>query len=247
MTVLNSSQEIEMLKSSGRILSNLFKALKKLIKPGVSTKYLDEFSYNFIKKHGAEPAFLGYRGYPASICVSLNEEIVHGIPSGRVLNEGDIVSIDAGVKFADFYTDSAWTFILGRVSRKAKMLVKVAKEALYRGIKQARAGNFVGDISWAIQEFVESKGFKVIRDFVGHGVGNLLHDEPQVPNFGRPHEGLRLREGLVLAIEPMVSMGDWRVEILSNGWTARTKDGSLSSHFEHTIVVGRKKALVITQ
>jgi len=191
----------------------------------------------YIKRHGGIPAFKGYRGYPRSLCVSVNEEVVHGIPGKRRLKEGDIVSLDLGVLMDGYYGDAAITVPVGKVSELAKKLIKVTEEALYRGIEMARPGNRLSDISHAIQTHVEKAGFSVVREFVGHGIGKQLHEEPQVPNFGPPNRGPRLEPGMVLAIEPMVNTGTWEVRILPNGWTVVTADGGLSAHFEHTVAI----------
>jgi len=191
----------------------------------------------YIKRHGGIPAFKGYRGYPRSLCVSVNEEVVHGIPGKRKLKEGDIVSLDLGVLMDGYYGDAAITVPVGKVSELAKKLIKVTEEALYRGIEMARPGNRLSDISHAIQTHVEKAGFSVVREFVGHGIGKQLHEEPQVPNFGPPNRGPRLEPGMVLAIEPMVNTGTWEVRILPNGWTVVTADGGLSAHFEHTVAI----------
>jgi len=215
-----------------------FKVLEKMIRPGISTLELNRIADKEIRKRGAEPAFMGYRGFPASICASLNEQVVHGIPSKRRLREGDIVSIDLGVLYHDFYGDAAKTFAVGRIGTQAQRLLRVTEESLYKGIEKARVGNRLYDISQAIQSWVESHGFSVVREFVGHGIGRQLHEEPQVPNFVTPGYGARrIEEGMVIALEPMVNMGSSGVKVLSDGWTAVTVDGSLSAHFEHSIAV----------
>jgi methionyl aminopeptidase len=225
------------MKDSGRIVSTILSELRAMIKPGVSTKELDAFAESKAKELGAVPAFKGYRGYPASLCASVNEEIIHGIPSSRILKEGDIVGLDFGVCLGGFYGDAAVTVPVGPVSPKAQKLIAAAETAFYKGIERMKKGGRISDISHAIQSYVESQGFSVIRSFVGHGIGHSLHEEPQVPNFGPPGRGPKMREGLTLAIEPMIAAGDWQEEILEDGWTAVTRDRSLSAHFEHTVAL----------
>ncbi len=238
MIHLKSKREIEILRESNRIVACTFKVLEKMIRPGISTLELNRIADKEIRKRGAEPAFMGYRGFPASICASLNEQVVHGIPSKRRLREGDIVSIDLGVLYHDFYGDAAKTFAVGRIDTQAQRLLRVTEESLYKGIEKARLGNRLYDISQAIQSWVESHGFSVVREFVGHGIGRQLHEEPQVPNFVTSGYGARrIEEGMVIALEPMVNMGSSGVKVLSDGWTAVTVDGSLSAHFEHSIAV----------
>lgn len=222
--------------------------LRGAVVPGVTTKELEKAAEDFILKKGAKPAFKGYRGYPASICTSVNDEVVHGIPSARRLREGDIVSIDLGVYYKGYYGDSAITLPVGTISEKTKRLMRATEEALALGIAQAVAGNRVSDISHAIQHYVEAAGYSVVRALVGHGVGKQLHEEPQVPNFGPPGKGPKLIPGMTLAIEPMVNEGDWRVKFLADGWTVVTDDGSCSAHFEHTVLVteGSPRILTVT-
>jgi len=237
MIYLKSIQEIEKIKKSSQLVARALKYLKAFIREGVSTEELDRLAEEYIKRHGGIPAFKGYRGYPRSLCVSVNEEVVHGIPGKRRLKEGDIVSLDLGVLMDGYYGDAAITVPVGKVSELASKLIKVTEEALYRGIEMARPGNRLSDISYAIQNHVEKAGFSVVREFVGHGIGKELHEEPQVPNFGPPNRGPRLEPGMVLAIEPMVNTGTWEVRILPNGWTVVTADGGLSAHFEHTVAI----------
>ena len=218
-------------------MARALKYLKAFIREGITTEELDRLAEEYIKRHGGIPAFKGYRGYPRSLCVSVNEEVVHGIPGKRKLKEGDIVSLDLGVLMDGYYGDAAITVPVGKVSELARKLIKVTEEALYRGIEMARPGNRLSDISHAIQTHVEKAGFSVVREFVGHGIGKQLHEEPQVPNFGPPNRGPRLEPGMVLAIEPMVNTGTWEVRILPNGWTVVTADGGLSAHFEHTVAI----------
>jgi methionyl aminopeptidase len=235
--IIKSSREIEQLKKSCAIVVEVFRELKKVVAPGITTKELDQISEKIILSRGALPAFKGYRGFPASLCVSINEEVVHGIPGQRKLKEGDIVSLDAGVNLNGYFGDGAITLPVGEVSREAKRLLEVTEKALSIGIEKARAGNRLFDISYAIQSWVESRGFSVVRDFVGHGIGRDLHEEPQIPNFGSPHQGPRLEKGMVFALEPMVNEGTYEVKVLSDGWTVVTADGKRSAHFEHTIAI----------
>jgi methionyl aminopeptidase len=237
MIIYKSPAEIAAMKDSGRIVATILSELRAMIKPGVSTKQLDACAESRARELGAVPAFKGYRGYPASLCASVNEEIIHGIPSSRVLKEGDIVGLDFGVCFGGFYGDAAVTVPVGPVSPTAQKLIVAVETAFYKGIERMKKGGRISDISHAIQSYVESQGFSVIRSFVGHGIGHSLHEEPQVPNFGPPGRGPRMREGMTLAIEPMIAAGDWQEEILEDGWTAVTRDRSLSAHFEHTVAL----------
>ena len=218
-----------------------------MVAPGVTTADLDAAAERLVRAAGAEPAFKGYRGYPCTLCASVNEQVVHGIPSARALVEGDIISLDMGVKLNGFYGDSAVTVPVGRVSDEAATLLRVTRESLAKGIEQVRLGGRISDIGHAIQEHVEAHGFSVVREFVGHGIGAALHEDPQIANYGEPGRGPRLAEGMVLAIEPMVNVGRPAVKVLADGWTAVTKDGSLSAHFEHTVAVTKSGPLVLTQ
>jgi methionyl aminopeptidase len=247
MIFIKTPQEIAQLRKCNQIVARILKELSDSIAPGVTTKELDDISEQVVKAYGALPAFKGYRGYPASLCTSVNEQIVHGIPDGRKLREGDIVSLDFGVKLDDFFGDAAITVPVGCIGGKARELLKVTEEALYKGIEQALVGNKLCDISLAIQSWVERHGFSVVRDFVGHGIGKSLHEEPQIPNFGTPVPNPRLQEGMVLAIEPMVNEGSWEVNILPDGWTAVTADGKLSAHFEHTIAITHRGPLILSE
>lgn len=247
MIEIKSEQELELMRQAGKITAKVIDQLKKEIKPGITTDKLDDIAIELIVKQGATSAFYGYHGFPKNICASLNEEVVHGIPDERVLKEGDILSLDIGVKLNGYFADSAVTVPVGKVSSLAKKLLQVTEAALNLGIAQAVSNNHLYDISWAIQSYVESQRFSVVRDFVGHGIGSKMHEEPQIPNFGAAHKGPILRKGMVLAIEPMVNTGGYEVEILKNGWTAVTKDKSLSGHFEHTLVVGDKVPEVLTR
>ncbi len=246
MIYLKSKEEIEKIKRSCRLVAQTLRLLKEVIGPGITTRELDRMAEEYILRHGGKPAFKGYRGYPASLCVSVNEEVVHGIPGKRRLKEGDIVSLDLGVVMDGYYGDAAITVAVGKISERARRLLEVTEEALYKGIEQARPGNRLTDISHAIQKHVEGAGFSVVRDFVGHGIGRQLHEEPQVPNFGPPNQGPRLQVGMVLAIEPMVNTGTWRVKILPNGWTVVTEDGGLSAHFEHTVAITEEGPLILS-
>jgi len=235
--IIKSPREIEHLKRSSVIVAEVFQELKKVIEPGITTHELDQKTEKIILSRGATPAFKGYRGFPASLCVSINEEIVHGIPGQRKVKEGDIVSLDVGVNLNGYFGDGAITLPVGEVDREAKRLLEVTERALYVGIEEAKVGNRLFDISYAIQAWVEGHGFSVVRDYVGHGIGRDLHEEPQIPNFGTPHQGPRLEKGMVFALEPMVNEGTYEVKILSDGWTVVTADGKRSAHFEHTIAI----------
>ena len=246
MVPLKSQKDLQMLRQSGKILAAVMRQLEKSIRPGITTLDIDRLSQELILKNNAIAAFKGYNGYPATACVSVNEEIVHGIPSPRVILEGDIVSIDLGVNYQGYFSDMAVTLPVGKVDQKKRKLIEVTKESLDLGIKQARVGNNLTDISHSIQNFVEAEGFSVVRQFVGHGIGTSLHEEPEIPNFGPPHQGPVLAEGMVLAIEPMVNIGTHHTKISSDGWTVVTEDGKPSAHFEHTIVITRSGPEILT-
>ncbi len=235
------------MRRAGRIVAELLKLMEREARPGVTTKALDMAAEDFIRAKGALPAFKGYYGYPATICASVNEEVVHGIPGPRVLEQGDIVGVDVGVRLDGFFSDAARTFSIGNVDEKSRRLIETTKEAMMQGIQKAVEGNRLGDISWAVQSYAEKLGFSVVREYVGHGIGRSLHEEPQVPNFGKPNEGLRLVQGMALAIEPMLNVGTHEVEVLSDGWTVVTKDRKRSGHFEQTVLVGKEKAEIITE
>jgi len=237
MVIIKSPREIEQLKRSSAMVAEVFEKLRGMIVPGITTKELDQVAEEYILLKGARPAFKGYRGFPATLCISINDEVVHGIPGQRRLKEGDIVSLDVGVNYIGYFGDAAITLPVGEVDPEAKRLLEVTKKALYIGIEKAKVGNRLFDISYAIQSWVESHGFSVVRDFVGHGIGKELHEEPQIPNFGTPHQGPRLEKGMVFALEPMVNEGTHEVRILSDGWTVVTTDGKRSAHFEHTIAI----------
>lgn len=237
MVILKQPDEIDQARASSRIVAEVLSVLREKVKPGVTTRELDQIAEEVTEKRGARPAFKGYRGYPHSLCASVNEEVVHGMPSGRVLQEGDIIGLDFGVLYHGFYGDAAITLPVGRVSEEAVRLMRVTEESLYAAIDQAASGNRLGDISAAVQETAESAGFSVVRDFVGHGIGRNMHEDPQIPNFGKKGRGIELRAGMILAIEPMVNAGRYGVKILPDGWTVITADGSLSAHFEHSVAV----------
>jgi methionyl aminopeptidase len=247
LTVLKSQDEIKRMADSCRIVAEVLEGLKEHVADGVTTKELDDYVESFILSKSAKPAFKGYRGYPASVCTSVNEEVVHGIPSSRKLNDGDIISLDIGVLFRGFYGDAAVTLPVGNISAEAQMLISITEQSLQAGIEKAIVGNRLFDISSAVQQCVETAGFSVVRNFVGHGIGRNLHEEPQVPNFGKAGEGPRLVEGMTLAIEPMVNAGGWEVTVLDDGWTAVTRDRSLSAHFEHTVAITKNGYNVLTK
>lgn len=229
------------------MLARIVDRIRGKIKTGISTEEIDKIAEELIIREGALPAFKGYRGFPASVCASLNEEVVHGIPSGRCLKDGDLLKLDIGINLNGFFSDYAFTFAIGNISGRARRLIEAAKKALELGIREARVNNRLFDISWAIQNYIESQGFSVVRDFVGHGIGRDMHEPPEVPNFGQPHSGPLLREGMVLAIEPMVNAGSWQVRISENGWTALAKDGLESAHFEHTVAITAAGPEILTK
>lgn len=237
MIMLKTEEEIELMAQASKIVAEAHQMLQQAVRPGVTTLHLDQLAETFIRDHGGIPAFKGYRNFPNTLCTSVNHEVVHGIPSNRELKEGDIIGLDLGAIVQGFYGDGAVTVPVGPIPRQVETLLRVTEEAMYRGIDQARVGNRLSDIGHAIQTYVESHGFSVVRDFVGHGIGRQLHEDPQVPNYGRPGQGSRLQVGMVLAIEPMVNVGKSQVKVLDDQWTAVTQDGSLSAHFEHTITI----------
>ena len=251
MISLKSAREVEIMRRANVIVAEILEALKKKVAPGVTTLELDALAEELTYKKKAQPAFKGYtmagRTYPRSLCTSINEEIVHGIPSERELKEGDVVGLDFGVICEGFYGDAAVTVGVGKVSEEARRLMQVTEEALYKGIEQLREGNRLGDLSAEIQKTVEDAGYSVVRVFVGHGIGKKLHEEPPVPNYGERDRGLRLREGMVLAIEPMVNAGGCDVEIKEDGWTAVTKDGSLAAHFEHSVAITKDGPYILSK
>jgi methionyl aminopeptidase len=247
MIELKTEREIQIIKSNGRILAKTLKLLEQTIGPGIKTKDLDRLSEDFIKREGGHPAFKGYRGFPSSVCVSIDEEVVHGIPGERIIEEGEIVSVDVGVFKDGYCADAACTYAVGEVSAQAQKLIRVTRQALENALHSAREGGYVSDISHAIQSFVEENGFSVVRDLVGHGIGKKMHEEPQIPNFGPPGQGVVLKKGMVLAIEPMVNTGSYEIDTKDDHWTIVTRDGSLSAHFEHTVAVTENGAEILTE
>ena len=252
MISLKSLEEIELIRESSRIVADVLKLVGSQIRPGITTLELDRSAEDYIRSMDGEPAFKGYGWdksnlFPATLCMSIDEEVVHGIPSKRVLKDGELLSIDVGAKKNGFYGDGAWSFAVGEISEEKMRLMRVTEESLMKGIEQAVAGNRLHDISAAVQSFVEANGFSVVRDLVGHGIGKKLHEEPSVPNYGEAGTGLLLKEGMTLAIEPMVNSGTWRVSVAADGWTVSTADGRPSAHFEHTVAVRNGKAEILTQ
>lgn len=246
MIIYKSAEEILGMRRSNQIVGQVLSELAGIIKPGIQTKDLDSYAEERAREMGSVPAFKGYRGYPASLCTSINEEIVHGIPSSRVLREGDILSLDFGVILDGFYGDAAVTYPVGRISNQAEKLIEAAKTSFFRGLEQVKVGNRISDISHAVQTYVEAQGYSVIRSFVGHGIGFSLHEEPQIPNFGSPGRGPRIKPGMTLAIEPMIAAGNWEVKVLDDNWTAVTQDHSLSAHYENTIAVTEEGVEVLS-
>ena len=246
MIVCKSPAEIAKMRAANQLVARILDELASLVRPGVSTADLDAAADARVREAGAESAFKGYRGYPATLCASVNEQVVHGIPNARPLASGDIISLDMGVKLNGYYGDSAITVPVGAVSDDARTLLRVTEEALERGIAQVRIGGRISDIGHAIQAHVEANGFSVVREFVGHGIGASLHEEPQIANYGEPNRGPRMVEGMTIAIEPMVNMGKAAVRVLADGWTAVTRDGSLSAHFEHTVAVTQSGPDILT-
>lgn len=247
MVTRKSNREVELMRKAGRIVALAHQAVSKAIKPGVTTKQLDELVEKVIRDEGAIPSFLNYNGYPASACISINEEVVHGIPSPkRVLKDGDIVSVDIGAIYKGYHGDSAWTYACGTISEDARRLLEGTEASLFAGLEYAKAGNRLSDISHNIQKTAEGLGYSVVREFVGHGVGKKLHEDPQIPNYGLPHRGILLKSGMTLAIEPMINIGNKEVKVLSDGWTTITKDKSLSAHFEHSILITKDGYEILT-
>lgn len=248
MVVLKTSRELALMKEACRISAGALELIGKAVEPGVTTAELDRIAEQYILSQGATPNFKNYQGYPATACISINNEVIHGIPSKkRIINAGDIVSVDLGAKFEGYHGDNAATFAAGDISPEAKRLINTTKESLYEGINMARAGGRIGDIGDAVQRYVEARGYSVVRDFVGHGIGTNLHEAPEVPNFGSPGRGIRLLPGMTIAIEPMVNSGKPDVKVLPDGWTVITKDGSLSAHFEHTVAVTSEGPIIMTK
>jgi methionyl aminopeptidase len=246
MIILKSEEEINLIRVSGQLLAKTLGYVSTLVKPGVQTKTLDKKAEEFIRDHGGEPSFLGYNGFPATLCISVNDQVVHGIPGENFLIDGDIVSVDCGVKLKGFHSDSAFTFPVGEVKAEVMNLLRITKECLYKGIEKAVDGNRVGDISFAVQRHAEENGYTVVRELVGHGIGRHLHEAPEVPNFGKAGKGPLLRTGTVIAIEPMINMGLKEVRQWADGWTISTRDKMPSAHFEHTVVVQKGAAEILT-
>ena len=247
MIILKTEQEIQKMKEAGEILANLHKEIAKMIKPGVSTMDIDRFVEKYLKEHNAYPEQRGYQGYAYATCASINDEICHGYPREEALKEGDIVAIDMVVNLDGWLADSAWSYPVGKVSDEAQKLLDITKEALYRGIEAATIGNRLGDIGHAIQSFVEAEGYSVVRDFVGHGIGKKMHEDPQVPHYGTKGRGQRLVEGMVITIEPMINVGTYRMKMDENGWTSRTVDGELSAQYEHTLAITKDGPVILTE
>jgi methionyl aminopeptidase len=248
MVTIKSNREIQLMREAGRIVALAHKAVSEAIKPGITTKDLDDLVEKVITENDAIPSFKNYHGYPASACISINEEVVHGIPSPhRILNNGDIISVDIGAIYKGYHGDSAWTYACGEISEDAKRLLEGTKQSLFAGLEYAKANNRLSDISHEIQKTAEGLGFSVVREFVGHGIGKRLHEDPQIPNFGLPNRGILLRSGMTLAIEPMINFGTKDVKVLSDGWTAVTRDKSLSAHFEHTVLITKDGYEILTK
>jgi len=237
MVILKLPEEIEKARASNKIVAEILNKIKEKVKPGIKRKDLNKLAEEIADKRGARPAFKGYRGFPYALCTSVNEEVVHGMPSDRVLVEGDIIGLDFGIYYKGFFGDAAVTLPVGKISHNAARLIEATKKSLHEGIAQARTGNRLGAISAAVQNTVEASGFSVVRDYVGHGIGKNLHEDPQIPNFGKKDRGIELKSGMILAIEPMVNENDYKVKVLQDGWTVVTVDGGLSAHFEHTVAI----------
>lgn len=246
MINIYSDKEIAVMQQGGKILAEIIRELEKKVKPGITTKELDKVASDLILRYKAQSSFKGFNNYPAVLCTSINDEIVHVIPSNRVLKNGDILSLDLGIRFKEYCTDLAITMLIGKVDKKIKKLIAVTKKALDMGIAQCKSGKHLEDIGWAIQNYVEKQGFNIVRELVGHGVGKKVHEEPQVANYGKRGKGIELKEGMILALEPMVVMGDWHIEKTKDGFGYKTKDGELSAHFEHTIAITKKGAKILT-
>ncbi len=246
MIIIKSHHEIQLMREAAKVTAEILEMMNDIIKPGISTAEIDHIVEKEIRKHGMLPAFKGYGGFPASVCASVNETIVHGIPSDRRLEEGDIISIDTGTIYKGFYSDAARTYPVGEVSEEAKRLIRVTKESFFEGLKYCKVGYRLGDVSHAIQKHVETNGFAVVKDFVGHGIGSNMHEDPQIPNYGKAGRGPRLEAGMVLAIEPMVNVGTDKMRILDDEWTAVSLDGSLSAHYENTVVITEGEPEILT-
>ena len=246
MITIKSKHELKIMQKAGQISKAALLAAGDLVAPGVTTRQLDEAARRVIEKAGAKPAFLGYGGFPATICCSINDEVIRGIPGDRVIQEGDIVSIDTGAIYEGYYGDNAATFGAGKISEEAEKLIDVTRQSFYEGIKFARKGQRISDISHAIGAYCEARGYGVVREFVGHGIGTKMHEAPEIPNFGAPGHGPRLMPGMTLAIEPMINMGTWKVKVLPDGWTVKTLDGSLSAHYENTVLITEGEPIILT-
>ena len=244
---IKTAQEIAILRDAGKILAEISEDLKRSLREGITTREVDQVAEKLIRQRAVVPAFKGYRDFPGCVCISVNEEVVHGVPGNRLLRAGDIVSLDVGIIHKEYYSDTALTVGIGTIRDALKKLLDVTSQSLDKGIEQARAGNHLSDISHAIQIFVEANHFSIVRDFVGHGIGKSLHEDPEIPNFGPPHNGPILKEGMVFAIEPMVNMGTWQTKILEDGWTVVTQDGAPSAHFEHTVAITAKGPEILTR
>lgn len=247
MIICKTPRELEIMREAGRIVALTHQELKKHIEPGITTRELDVIADKFIRKHDAIPSFKGYNGFRGSICASVNDELVHGIPGDRVLNDGDIISIDIGAKYNCYHGDSAWTYAVGQIDEESERLMDVTEESLYKGLEEAKPGERLSNISHAIQTYAESNGFSIVREYVGHGIGQDLHEDPQIPHYGPPNRGPRLKPGMVLAIEPMVNAGSRYVKTLSDNWTVVTVDGKRCAHFEHTIAITESGYEILTK
>lgn len=247
MITIKSEREIQLMHEAGKLLAACHREIAGIIKPGITSKEIDEFVEEYLAKHGATPEQKGFHGYKYATCASVNDEICHGFPSDKPLKEGDIVTIDMVVNLNGGLADSAWSYAVGEVSEKAQHLLEVTKNSLYKAIEQARPGNRLGDIGHAIQSYVEGEDYSVVRDFTGHGIGKTMHEEPTVLHYGKAGKGLRLKEGMVITIEPMVNVGTWKSKMDDNGWTARTVDGKLSAQYEHTVVITKDGPLILTE
>lgn len=247
MITRKSKREIEMMQKSGDLLVACHKEIAKMIKPGITTNEIDAFVERFLADHGATPEQKGFNGYPFAVCASVNDEICHGFPNDEKLVDGDLVTVDIVVNLNGGLADSAWTYAVGELDQVGKRLLEVTKNSLYKGIEQAQVGSRIGDIGHAIQTYAEGEGFSVVRDFTGHGIGPTIHEEPHIPHFGLPNKGLRLKEGMVITIEPMINEGDWQSKMDSNDWTARTVDGGRSAQYEHTVVITKDGPLITTE
>ena len=248
MIIIKNSEQLALMKKAGQITAQALLVARDAVRPGISTKEIDTKIHDFIMKSGATPSFLGYGGFPGSACISINDEVIHGIPSEKkILREGDIVKIDVGARYRGYNGDSARTYPVGKVSEEALKLISVTERSFYEAMNAAKAGNRVGDIGFAVENFVISNGFSVVRDYVGHGVGKDLHEEPEIPNFGKAGRGARLYSGMTLAIEPMVNIGGYGVKVMGDGWTVKTLDGSLSAHYENSIAITDSDPIVLTE